>query len=49
MMITVVSAATQENAARVKELIREDVQITCKDLQHIFGTGMSASNEILHH
>ena len=27
-----VSAATQENAARVKELIREDTQITCKDL-----------------
>ena len=44
-----VSAATQENAARVKELIREDTRITCKDLQNILGIGMSAFNEILHH
>ena len=44
-----VSAATQENAARVKELIREDSRITCKDLQNILGIGMSALNEILHH
>ena len=44
-----VSAATQENAARVKELIREDARITCKDLQDILGIGMSALNEILHH
>ena len=44
-----VSAATQENAARVKELIREDALITCKDLQDILGIGMSALNEILHH
>ena len=43
-----VSAATQENTARVKELIREDKRITCKDLQHIPGIGMSALNEILH-
>ena len=44
-----VSAAIQENAARVKEVIREDAGITCKDLQDILGIGMSASNEILHH
>ena len=44
-----VFAATQENAARVKELIREDAQITCKDLHDILGIGMSALNEILHH
>ena len=44
-----VSAATQENAARVKELIREDARITCKNLQDILGIGMSASNEIPHH
>ena len=44
-----VSAATQENAARVKELIRKDARITCKDLQDILGIGMSALNEILHH
>ena len=46
-----VSAATQENAARVKKLIREDARITCKDLQDIdlLGIGMSALNEILHH
>ena len=39
-----VSAATQENAVRVKELIREDARITCKDLQDILGPGMSALN-----
>ena len=44
-----VSAATQENAACVKELIREDTRITSKDLQDILGIGMSALNEILHH
>ena len=44
-----VSAATQENAAGVKELTREDARITCKDLQDILGIGMSALNEILHH
>ena len=44
-----VSAAAEENAARVKELIREDARITCKDLQVILGIGMSALNEILHH
>ena len=43
-----VSAATQENATRVKELIREDTRITCKDLQDILGIGMSILNEILH-
>ena len=42
-----VSAATQENAARVKELIIEDARITCKDLQDILGISMSALNEIL--
>ena len=45
-----VSAATQENASRVKQLIREDARITCKDLQpDVLGIGMSALNEILHH
>ena len=44
-----VSATTQENAARVKELIREDARITCKDLQDILGICMSALNEILHY
>ena len=42
------SATTQENAASVKELIREDARITCKYLQDILGIGMSALNEILH-
>ena len=42
-----VSAATRENATRAKEMIREDAQITCKDLQDILGIGMSALNEIL--
>ena len=36
-------------AARVKELTREDAQITYKDLQDILGIDMSALNEILHH
>ena len=44
-----VSAAIQENVTHVKELIREDAQITCKDLQNILGIGMSALNEILNH
>ena len=44
-----VSAATQENAARVKELMREDARITCKDLQYILRIVMSALTEILHH
>ena len=44
-----VSVATQENASHVKELIREDARITCKDLQDILGIGMSALNVILHH
>ena len=44
-----VSAATQENAARVKELIREDARITCKDLQDILEIGMFALNKILHY
>ena len=44
-----VSALTHENAALVKELIREDARITCKGLQDMLGTVMSALNEILHH
>ena len=44
-----VSAVTQENAAHVKKMIREDARIICKDLQDILGLGMSALNEILHH
>ena len=39
-----VSVATQEKAARVRELIKEDARITCKDLQDIFGIGLSALN-----
>ena len=44
-----VSAATQENTTHVKELIREDIQITCKDLQDILGTGITALDEIPRH
>ena len=44
-----VSAATKENTALVKELIREGARITCQDLGDILGIGMSALNEILHH
>ena len=44
-----VSATTQENAARAKELIREDARKTCKDLQDILEIDMCAFNKILHH
>ena len=44
-----VSAATQGNAALVKELIRDDARIISKYLQDILGIDMSALNEILHH
>ena len=53
MMITVVAdlflLPPIKNAARGKEMIREDARITCKDLQDILGISMSALNEILLH
>ena len=42
------SAATQENAARVKLLIQDDARITTRDIGHILGIAMSAVNVILH-
>ena len=43
-----VSAATLANATCVGELIRENTQITTREIQDIPGIGMSAMNNILH-
>ena len=44
-----VSAATQQNATRAKELIMKDPQMTCRDVKDMLGIGMSAFIDILHH
>ena len=43
-----VSVTTEENAARVRQLIEDDARITTRDIGHILGIGMSAVNTILH-
>lgn len=42
------SSTTEENAARVKQLITDDARITTRDIGHILGIGMSTVNTILH-
>ena len=43
-----VSVTTEENAARVRQLIEDDARVTTRDIGHILGIVMSAVNTILH-
>ena len=43
-----ISAATEENVARARELIREDVRISMKDIKNSLKIGSSAL-DVIHH